>query len=140
MLWTHGFMSKPFRKTVAKVPPHSLPRSEPGGPAHLAQHLNILDFSNVAKKGVELGRIRLVKTRQQRKQEQRFECESPRFRSLDHLTSVSVSPTTRDKEMYTDRDDSREKIPPQKIGTRAELADTTHEDDGELENFVAKIS
>ena len=42
--------------------------------------------------------------------------------------------------MYTDGDDSREKIPPQKIGTRAELIDTTHEDDGELENLMAKIN
>lgn len=42
--------------------------------------------------------------------------------------------------MHTDRNDSRKKVPPQKIGTRAELVDTTHKDDGELENFMAKIS
>jgi hypothetical protein len=39
--------------------------------------------------------------------------------------------------MYTNRDDSREKVSPQKIGTRAELVDTTHKDDGELERFMA---
>jgi len=42
--------------------------------------------------------------------------------------------------MYTDSDDSREKIPPQKIGTRAELVNATYKDGGELENFMAKIN
>lgn len=39
--------------------------------------------------------------------------------------------------MYTNRDDSREEVSPQKIGTRAELIDTAHKDDGELERFMA---
>ena len=42
--------------------------------------------------------------------------------------------------MWTDSDDSREKIPSQKVGTRTKLVDTTRKDDGELENFMAKIN
>ena len=37
-------------------------------PAHLAQHFNIRDLSDITEERVELCRIRLVKVRQERKQ------------------------------------------------------------------------
>lgn len=39
--------------------------------------------------------------------------------------------------MFTDRNDSWEEIPAQKVSTSAELVDSTHKDDGELEHFMA---
>jgi len=42
--------------------------------------------------------------------------------------------------MYTDGDDSWEKIAAQKIGTRAELVDATHKNDGELQHFMAQLN
>jgi hypothetical protein len=39
--------------------------------------------------------------------------------------------------MYTDRNDSWEKVPAQKVSTSAELVNATHKDDGELEHFMA---
>ena len=39
--------------------------------------------------------------------------------------------------MYTDRNDSWEQVPTQKIGSSAELVNPTHKDDGELKHFMA---
>jgi hypothetical protein len=58
---------------------------ELSSPAHLAQHLNIRDLSDMTEERVELCRIRLVKVRQERKQKQCFECEPPRLPSPDYL-------------------------------------------------------
>jgi hypothetical protein len=58
---------------------------ELSSPAHLAQHLNIPDFSDMTEERVEFCCIRLVKVRQECKQKQRFECEPPRLPSSDYL-------------------------------------------------------
>jgi hypothetical protein len=42
--------------------------------------------------------------------------------------------------MYTNRKDSREEVPAQKIGTSAELVNSTHENDGKLEHFMAQLN
>ena len=40
--------------------------------------------------------------------------------------------------MCTNGNNSRKKVPAQKIGTSAELVNSTHKDDGELEHFMAQ--
>jgi hypothetical protein len=85
---------------------------ELSSPAHLAQHFNIRDLSDMTEERVELCRIRLVKVRQERKQKQRFECEPPRLSSPDHL-NICNKLDKHEQTMFTDRNDSREKIPAQ---------------------------
>ena len=65
-----------------------------GSPAHLAQYLNVRDFSGVAEERVELCRIRLVEIGQECKQKQRLEREPSCLWSLNYLKSA-VSSTTR---------------------------------------------
>ena len=74
-----------FQQISVMASPRGGRCSELSSPAHLAQHLNIPDLSGVTKERVELCRIRLVKVRQECKQEQRFKCEPPRLPSPDYL-------------------------------------------------------
>jgi hypothetical protein len=84
------------------------------------------------EKRVHLCRIRLVEVGQKGEQEQCFECEPPRLPSPNDLWSPSKSDINEQAKGTTDRDDGWEQVVPQKVGTRAELINTTEKDDGEL--------
>jgi hypothetical protein len=74
-----------FQKITVIASPRGGRCCELSSPAHLAQYLNIRDLSDMTEERVELCCIRLVKIRQECKQKQRFECESPRLPSPDYL-------------------------------------------------------
>ena len=54
------FQGRTFRKVSVTASPYGGRYCKLGSPAHLAQYLNVRDFSGVAEKRVELCRIRLV--------------------------------------------------------------------------------
>jgi hypothetical protein len=66
-----------FQKITRMASPYGSRYCELSSPAHLTQHLNIRNFSEVTEERVELCRIRLVEVGQECKQKQRFECEPP---------------------------------------------------------------